>query len=88
MIDLQFKLDLPKEVYDDVAAFVAQHEITVEQLLKEFFREIHAKRTLNPLLHILSLKGLERVKASDADFAAGRYRTVAIDEVLAEIDEG
>lgn len=87
MIELKYKLDISQEVYDDVAAFVAQHEITMEQLLKEFFTEIHAKRTLNPLLHILSLKGLKRVKASDADFAAGRYRTVTIDEMLAEIDE-
>lgn len=87
MIDVQFKLDLPKELYDDVAAFVEQHEITMEELLEAFFTEIHAERTLNPLLHILSLEGLARLKESEADFAAGRYVTSTLKEFFAWLDD-
>lgn len=80
MIELRYQLDLSQELYDDVAAFVAQHEMTVEELLEAFFREIHAERTLNPLLHILSLETLARMKESEADIAAGRRTTLTFEE--------
>lgn len=82
MIELRYKLNISRELYDDVVAFVAQHELTVEQLLEEFFSEIHAERTLNPLLHILSLEGLERLKESEADIAAGRTTRASHDEFM------
>lgn len=70
MIELQYKLDISQEVYEDAASVVVQHKMTVETLLEAFFREIHAQRTLNPDLDNLSPEALERQKQYEVEFVA------------------